>query len=103
MKGAEADHGEAVGDALGHERAHRGRVGWERCESALGAPGGPLLPCVWVDPASTGGTGGLTGAGDPLRVLVGQTPTGLEWRPEQPRDHRSEIGCVLLEVSGGLG
>lgn len=56
-EGAEAGHGEAVGDPLGHEGAHRGGVGRERCESALGAPCGPLLPRVLVDLVSSGRTG----------------------------------------------
>jgi hypothetical protein len=102
-EGAEADHGETVGDALGHEGAHRGRVSRERVESPLGAPGGPLLPRVPVDLVSAGRTSGLTGAGDPFQVLVGQSPAGLGWRTGQPRDRCSEVGCVLLDVSGGLG
>lgn len=101
--GAEADHGEAVGDALGHEGAHRGRVSRERFESALGAPCGPLLPRVLVDLVSAGRTGGLGSTGDPLEVLVGQTPTGLEGRPGQPRDQGSEVGCVLLMSRAGCG
>lgn len=53
------------------------------------------------------GLGGVSGAervaGDPLQVVVGQPPTPLEWRSGQPWDHRSEVGCVFLDVSGGFG
>ena len=61
------------------------------------------LHAVLVDLVGAGRAGGLSGAGDPLQVLVGQSPAGLEWRSGQPRDHRREVGRVVLDDLPELG